>query len=401
MIHWHKLIHRVPWSSTCRPVQSLPVTLAEGYLGRRASSSKFTLVRHDQCRRWFGNTTQPLSPYKVAIVGSGPAGCYTAKYLQSALDKKAAETNDDGGADVGASSSPADESAVTLIDVLERHATIGGLVRYGVAPDHPEVKNVLHDFEVLFDEKGIRFFGNVNVGTDVTVEELRSLYDVVVLAYGCQSDNKLGIPGEDLSGVMSAREFVAWYNGKFLINRSRKVVFGLSLIVFTAFRFLLPGHPDYVHIGEKVAELLGSKEKGTVRDVSVVILGQGNVALDCARILAKGTNGLNDTDIISDSLPVIGNGVSRISIVGRRGHVQGAFTIKEVRELVKLGSEGHMASFHVFEDELDLGSNDASLEELSKSRPKKRIEALLRDAAASCKSWLSFCVCGIVFTLYF
>jgi adrenodoxin-NADP+ reductase len=101
------------------------------------------------------------------------------------------------------------------IDILDRLPTPYGLVRYGVAPDHPEVKNVQNDFATLFDSKGIDFFGNVQVGRDVSVQELRELYDVVVLAYGCESDRKLGLPGEDsLSGILSAREFVAWYNGK-------------------------------------------------------------------------------------------------------------------------------------------------------------------------------------------
>lgn len=139
-------------------------------------------------------TPQQTRCYRVAIVGSGPAGCYTAKYLQLTLEKKGIVDN--------------------TFDVLERHATIGGLVRYGVAPDHPEVKNVLNDFEVLFAEKGVNLYANVEVGKDISVDELRQIYDVVVLAYGCQSDRKLGIEGEELEGVLSAREFVAWYNGK-------------------------------------------------------------------------------------------------------------------------------------------------------------------------------------------
>ena len=100
------------------------------------------------------------------------------------------------------------------IDVFDRLCTPYGLVRYGVAPDHPEVKNVQKDFDTLFQEKGCRFFGNVNVGHDISVEELRARYDVVVLSYGCESDRKLGVPGENLEGVLSAREFVAWYNGQ-------------------------------------------------------------------------------------------------------------------------------------------------------------------------------------------
>jgi adrenodoxin-NADP+ reductase len=138
--------------------------------------------------------------WKVAIVGSGPSGCYAAKYLQASFKKKY---------DVN----PA-------IDVIDRLPTPYGLVRYGVAPDHPEVKNVQNDFDQLFeptsknDNQQLQFYGNVHVGYDVSINELRNLYDFVVLAYGCESDRKLGIPGEGLKGVLSAREFVAWYNGK-------------------------------------------------------------------------------------------------------------------------------------------------------------------------------------------
>jgi adrenodoxin-NADP+ reductase len=138
-----------------------------------------------------------LSSYKIAIVGSGPSGCYTAKYLHTNLEK------------MGLS----DHS----IHVLERLPTPFGLVRFGVAPDHPEVKNVEKDFAKLFElhSKNIQYFGNVNVGTDISIQELRQTHHAVVLAYGCESDRKLGIKGEDsLDGVLSARQFVAWYNGK-------------------------------------------------------------------------------------------------------------------------------------------------------------------------------------------
>lgn len=275
------------------------------------------------------------SVVKVAIVGSGPSGCYTAKYLQSALQHKEVEGK---------------------IDVLERLPTPFGLVRSGVAPDHPEVKNVQNDFTALFEHEDstISFLGNVTVGKDISLQELRELYDVVVLAYGCESDRKLNIPGEDtLTGVLSAREFVAWYNG----------------------------HPDYVHIGDLVADALGD-DPGTA---NVVVVGQGNVALDCARVLAKGARGLADTDIASYVFPVLKHGVKSTSIVGRRGHIQGAFTIKELRELTKLEAEGHETSFIVKKDELDMGSTPASEKELNAkgARPKVRIDKLLREAAAN------------------
>lgn len=248
-------------------------------------------------------------------------------------------------------------AATCKIDMLERLPTPYGLVRYGVAPDHPEVKNVENDFAALFennnDNNRMTFWGNVDVGNEtdgVSVEELRQLYDVVVLAYGCESDRKLGLAGEDqLSGILSAREFVAWYNG----------------------------HPHFEHIGAQVEQALG--EGG-----EVVVIGQGNVALDCARILGKGQQGLHDTDIASRALTVIGNGVPVVTVVGRRGHVQGAFTIKELRELTKLEEEGYGTRFVVDQGELDLGATPSSQEELAQKggRPKVRIDKLLRDAAA-------------------
>jgi hypothetical protein len=121
-----------------------------------------------------------------------------------------------------------------------------------------------------------------------------------------------------------------------------------------------------------------------VRDASVVVIGHGNVALDCARVLAKACPGLYDTDLAARALPVLGDGVARISIVGRRGHVQGAFTIKELRELINLQAEGHDTSFIVRADELDQGMTPASQQELNgpHGRPRVRIDKLLREAAA-------------------
>eukprot|EP00547_Thalassionema_nitzschioides_P009072 CAMPEP_0194225866 /NCGR_PEP_ID=MMETSP0156-20130528/40538_1 /TAXON_ID=33649 /ORGANISM="Thalassionema nitzschioides, Strain L26-B" /LENGTH=498 /DNA_ID=CAMNT_0038957991 /DNA_START=164 /DNA_END=1660 /DNA_ORIENTATION=+ len=274
----------------------------------------------------------------VAIVGSGPAGCYTAKYLQKSLKQN--------------------EDASISIDILDRLPTPFGLVRSGVAPDHPEVKNVQNDFTTLFetDNLPLSFLGNVTVGRDVSLDELRSLYDIVILAYGCESDRKLQIPGEDsLEGVMSAREFVSWYNS----------------------------HPDYTEIDKAVAKTFSSEKCR-----HVVVIGHGNVALDCARILAKGcskSNGLGNTDIASHAWSTLQNNDNpiMITIVGRRGHIQGAFTIKELRELTKLEEEGYNAIFSILPDELELGSTPPSLSQLEKSRPKKRIDKLLRQIANS------------------
>lgn len=242
------------------------------------SRSGVSLPARTATTRWLASTSKP-NGVSVAIVGSGPSGCYTAKYLRSALIKK---------------------GLFGRMDVIERLPTPYGLVRSGVAPDHPEVKNVQNDFEALFQKGDVSYKGNVTVGRDVSLEELRRIYNVVVLAYGCESDRKLGIPGEDvLGGVLSAREFVAWYNG----------------------------HPDYGHIGRQVENALN----GSPDQAQVVVIGQGNVALDCARILAKGGTNLVDTDMASHTLPILQNGVKQTVVLGRRGHVQGAFTIK-VRE---------------------------------------------------------------------
>ena len=313
---------------------------------------------------------------------------YTAKYLKLAWEKAGTPYR---------------------IRILEKLPTPYGLVRYGVAPDHPEVKNVQHDFQTLLEQQGpttstsssIEYLGNVTVGRDISLHELRQSHHAVVLATGCESDRTLDlpiatgtsssasssanddnppppqkIPPDDnnhpsLKGILSAREFVAWYNG----------------------------HPEYTHIGPLVQDALTTTTRPTsssssssddestttIREASVVVVGQGNVALDCARILAKGGTGLYHTDMAAHALPVLGQGVRRITVVGRRGHVQGAFTIKELRELVQLQEEGHDTDFVVRSDELDQGATPASIDELEGpgGRPKKRIDKLLRKAAAS------------------
>jgi len=317
------------------------------------------------------------TPWKVAIVGSGPSGCYTAKYLVS-----------------GAASKLPPSKSSLKIDIIERLPTSYGLVRNGVAPDHPEVKNVQNDFDSLFhgndekqsDSSTIGFYGNVRVGgsdpnnsCDVSLDELRALYDVVILAYGCESDRELDLPVDivdeseneilietksaGVKGILSAREFVNWYNG----------------------------HPDYGWVTETVQDALWNKEKadnGAPISQNIVVIGHGNVALDCARILAKSRKTLDPTDLTSRALDVLRpesndskNAFQRsISIVGRRGHVQAAFTIKEVRELTKLMEEDD-AKLIVRTDELQLGGNtEASKEEL-KARPRARIHKLLEGHA--------------------
>jgi ferredoxin/flavodoxin---NADP+ reductase len=205
-------------------------------------------------------------------VGSGPAGFYAAGALL-------------GG-----------EEPVE-VDMFERLPTPWGLVRLGVAPDHPKLKSVSRAFERIAERPGFRFIGNVDIGRDLAHEDLVRLYDAVVYAVGAQTDRRLGIPGEDLSGSWAATEFVAWYNG----------------------------HPDYQDL---------------VFDLDVeraVVIGVGNVALDVARMLALTPEELAPTDATDASIAAIGSSsIREIVVVGRRGPAQAAFTTPELSELGEL-----------------------------------------------------------------
>jgi ferredoxin/flavodoxin---NADP+ reductase len=209
---------------------------------------------------------------RVAVVGSGPAGFYAAGALLDA------------------------ERGIE-VDMLERLPTPWGLVRLGVAPDHPKLKSVSRAFERIAEKPGFRFFGNVEVGRDLTHADLTRLYDAVVYAFGAQTDRRLGIPGEDLPGSWSATEFVAWYNG----------------------------HPDY-------QELLF--------DLNVdraVVIGNGNVALDVARMLALTPEELAPTDTTEPAIEAIGSSTVReILVVGRRGPAQASWTTQELKEMGEL-----------------------------------------------------------------
>ncbi len=214
----------------------------------------------------------PSRPLRVAVVGSGPAGFYAAEALLKA------------------------EPSV-LIDLIDRLPTPYGLVRAGVAPDHQKLKNVIKVYERIASTDGVRFVGNVTVGRDVSVEELRRFYDAVILSSGTEADRRLGIPGEDLPGSHTATEFVGWYNG----------------------------HPDYVN---RTFDLSS--------EVAVVI-GQGNVAMDVSRILAKTVDELRETDIAEHALEALaGSRIREIQVIGRRGPVQAKFTPPEIKEIGKL-----------------------------------------------------------------
>ena len=251
---------------------------------------------------------------RVAVVGSGPAGFYAAGALL------------------------ASEEPRVHVDMLERLPTPWGLVRLGVAPDHPNIKAVSRAFERIATKEGFRFFGNVEVGRDVTHEELAARYDAVVYAVGAQTDRQLGIPGEELPGSWPATAFVAWYNG----------------------------HPDFQDL-----EFDLSHERA-------VVIGNGNVALDVARMLALTPEELLPTDTTDAAIAAInGSGIREILVVGRRGPVQAAWTPVEVGEL------GELAGADVLVDPGQLELDPASATELEAAPPTvKRSVEHLRDYAA-------------------
>lgn len=220
------------------------------------------------------STASTTTPFKLAVVGSGPAGFYTALRVLESM--------------------PA--TVQTDVDMYEALPVPYGLARFGVAPDHPEVKVCTERFADAAKFQGFRFVGNTAVGRDVTLAQLREAYNGVVLAYGSGEDRRLGVAGEDHAGVIGAREFVGWYNG-------------------------LP-------------ECQGLKVPlDQAEDVTVI--GNGNVALDVARILLADLSRLKPTDITEQAYETLAKSkVKNVRIVARRGLLQSAFTTKEVRELV-------------------------------------------------------------------
>ncbi len=250
-------------------------------------------------------------PLRVAVVGSGPAGFYAAGALLTA------------GAEV---------------DLIERLPTPWGLVRLGVAPDHPNIKAVSRAFEKIAAQPGFRFLGNVEVGRDLTHEDLAGLYDAVIYSFGAAADRRLGIPGEELRGSWAATELVAWYNA----------------------------HPDYEQLDIDL------------RAKRVAVVGNGNVALDVARMLALTEAELAPTDTTDAAIAAIrDSGIEEIVVLGRRGPVQAAWTPPELAEL------GEMEGADVIVDRADLGLDPVSEEELEASdHIRKRNMEVLREFAS-------------------
>lgn len=236
-----------------------------------------------------------MRPYYVAIVGSGPSGYFAA----ASLLKLADTSSETDGIDV-------------RVDVLEMLPTPWGLVRSGVAPDHPKIKSISKTFEKTAEDPRFRFFGNVAVGEHVQAAELAERYDAVVYAVGTQADRPLNIPGEFLPGSVAAVDFVGWYNA----------------------------HP---HFEEMAPDLSTGR---------AVVIGNGNVALDVARILVTDPDVLANTDIADHALASLHlRGVQEVVIVGRRGPLQATFTTLELREFGDL--EG-LAGVDIIVDPADL-----------------------------------------------
>ncbi|KAL8609362.1 hypothetical protein ACOMHN_008156 [Nucella lapillus] len=266
-------------------------------------------VRWQQSYRCMSSQRQD-GPH-VAIVGSGPAGFYTAQQLIKG-------------------------NPTLKVDIYEKLPVPFGLVRFGVAPDHPEVKNCINSFTQTAHGERFSFIGNVEVGKDVTVAELQQAYTAVVFCYGASQDRQLGIPGENLSNVLSARSFVGWYNG---LPQNKELEVNLDC-------------------------------------ETAVVLGQGNVALDVARVLLMPVDLLAKTDISEYALEALSRSrVKRVELVGRRGPLQAAFTIKELREMIT------MPKCRTVINPDDVASLEDTMKDLP--RPRRRLMELLFTAGTN------------------
>lgn len=220
-----------------------------------------------------GDLGTPRVPLRVAIIGSGPSGFYAAEHLQE------------------------QDGLEVQIDMYDRLPTPFGLVRGGVAPDHQKIKSVTRVYDKIAAHPEFRFYGNVEMGRDLTHEDLSAYYHAIIYAVGARTDRRMGIPREHLPGSHSATEFVGWYNA----------------------------HPDFRSLGFDLTS------------TAAAVVGNGNVAMDLARILASPPEALAATDIAEHALTALaGNGIREIHVLGRRGPAQAAFTNKELKELGEL-----------------------------------------------------------------
>lgn len=261
----------------------------------------------------------PERPLRVAIIGSGPSGFYAA----DALFKS---------------------DAVVLVDMFDRLPTPFGLVRGGVAPDHPRIRNVTQVYERIAANERFRFLGNVEVGYHVMVPELRRFYDAILFACGTETDRRMAIAGEELPGSYGATQFVGWYNG----------------------------HPDYRHLHFDLSQEVA------------VIVGVGNVAIDVARILCKSVGELRHTEIAQHALDVLAESrVREVYLIGRRGPAQAKFTTKELKEL------GELADCDPVVDLADLEitpEDEADLQDATMTNNMKYLREFAQRTPSSAKS---------------
>ena len=258
----------------------------------------------------------PENPLRVAIVGAGPSGFYAAEHILR------------------------DEATHAQVDLFDRLPTPFGLVRGGVAPDHPKIKSVIRVYEKTAAREGFRFFGNVKVGHDIEVSDLERLYHAIVFTVGCETDRRLGIPGEELPGSHAATSFVGWYNA----------------------------HPDY------------ADEEFDLSCERAVVIGNGNVAMDVARMLALTEHELRQTDAADHAIEMLaGSNVREIVVLGRRGPAQAAFTNPEIKEL------GEMEDADVIVDpaEVELDAASRAFVESDEADKTTRVNVeILREFAA-------------------
>ncbi|HLA42653.1 MAG TPA: FAD-dependent oxidoreductase, partial [Aggregatilineales bacterium] len=253
------------------------------------------------------------SPLRVAIIGSGPAGFYAAEHLLK-------------------------QDISVQVDMFDRLPTPFGLVRGGVAPDHQKIKSVTKVYDRTASRPEFRFYGNVELGKDLQLDDFRRFYHQIIFTTGAQTDKKLEIPGEDLAGSHAATEFVAWYNG----------------------------HPDYRDL-----EFDLTQEK-------VAVIGVGNVAVDVARILCRTPQELATTDIADYALEALRESkVCEVYLIGRRGPVQAAFTTPEVKELGELED----ADALVLPDEAQLDTFSQEDLEASSDRTLQRKVEIIQSYA--------------------
>ena len=253
-------------------------------------------------------------PLRIAIVGSGPSGLFTTDALLKS-------------------------NLPLSVDMFEQLPSPFGLVRFGVAPDHANIKKVSDKFERILEAKEVTFCGNVTVGKDISVHELRLHYDVIVFACGAIVPKRLNIPGDHLNGSHAAIEFIGWLNG---LPRYQEVQFDLS-------------------------------------HKSAVIIGHGNVALDVARILGKTADELRNTDIASHAVNALEKSkIQHIAIIGRRGPLQTAFSYRELKDVVELET----SDFYVNSSELELNQTSQKELDLPGNTQKQRMFSFLNQVAA-------------------